>query len=209
MECLATWRDGSNHYLIGKIYNRIAIGSNEISNEERYRCFVFETMKNHSDVDPATGHFRTIGYKVAQSGDASCTGVTSTDTGARALTITKVDQLHGPVAKCKFPTWVGSHHWHTLDSKLSVKLHKGSVLHVQEDVRKNSSSSGGLHYGGAGGFGTHYNVEPYFGASASITSSRFGSHSLLFRPGSRISCVTKLESADDQFLAVASYTEGW
>jgi hypothetical protein len=74
------------------------------------------------------------------------------------------------------------------------------VLYVQEEVKKNST----LHYTN---FGTHYNVEPspYFGAN--LNTLRYGS--LLFRSGSRITCQTRLEVSDDQFLAVASYTEGW
>lgn len=37
LECLATWKEGSLRYLVGKVHHNHAT-----SNEDRYRCFVYE-----------------------------------------------------------------------------------------------------------------------------------------------------------------------
>lgn len=37
LTCLATWKDGNSRYLVGLVTHHHAI-----SNEERYRCFVYE-----------------------------------------------------------------------------------------------------------------------------------------------------------------------
>lgn len=37
LECLATWKEGSLRYLVGKLHHNHAT-----SNEDRYRCFVYE-----------------------------------------------------------------------------------------------------------------------------------------------------------------------
>lgn len=84
LECLAQWKDGSNHYLMGKLDSRMGTSNFE----EKYRCFVLEKIKDHSKQE-SNGHAPTIGYKVAQSGDASCSGVNSATEGARAFTLMK------------------------------------------------------------------------------------------------------------------------
>lgn len=75
LQCLAQWKEGSHHYLLGKMrldHRTIT------SNEEAYRCFIYEkTKSNH------------VGYNVAISGDASCAGVVSPTEGAKALVLTK------------------------------------------------------------------------------------------------------------------------
>jgi hypothetical protein len=77
LQCLAEWREGSHHYLLGKL--RL---DHSTTNEEAYRCFIFEKTKN--------GH---TGYNVAISGDATCTGVSSPTEGARALVLTKGKEM--------------------------------------------------------------------------------------------------------------------
>ncbi|GLH03281.1 Uncharacterized protein GBIM_09210, partial [Gryllus bimaculatus] len=37
LQCLATWKEGSSRYLVGKVHH-----SHATSNEDRYRCFVYE-----------------------------------------------------------------------------------------------------------------------------------------------------------------------
>lgn len=37
LECLATWKEGSLRFLVGKLHHNHAT-----SNEDRYRCFVYE-----------------------------------------------------------------------------------------------------------------------------------------------------------------------
>lgn len=39
LTCLATWKDGNSRYLVGLVSHHHAI-----SNEERYRCFVYEKL---------------------------------------------------------------------------------------------------------------------------------------------------------------------
>lgn len=39
LTCLATWRDGNSRYLVGLVSHHHAV-----SNEERYRCFVYEKI---------------------------------------------------------------------------------------------------------------------------------------------------------------------
>lgn len=74
LQCLAQWKEGSHHYLVGKIRRGRGISLDE----ESYRCFVFEPTKGS----------RT-GYNVGMSGDATCSGISSPQEGARRLTFTK------------------------------------------------------------------------------------------------------------------------
>lgn len=39
LTCLATWKDGNSRYLVGLVSHHHAI-----SNEDRYRCFVYEKI---------------------------------------------------------------------------------------------------------------------------------------------------------------------
>lgn len=70
--CLAEWREGTNNYLVGKLNYRLAV-----SNEERYRCFIYEFVKGHTVV------------KIAVSGDATCNGLASPTEGEKTMTFTK------------------------------------------------------------------------------------------------------------------------
>lgn len=103
LECIALWKEGSSRYLVGRLHHGHAS-----SNEERYRCFVYER------VSPSIGSlgrailgmdtidqeisFPAIGpilenapdvYRVAQSGDATCNGLFSPMEGSRTMTLTK------------------------------------------------------------------------------------------------------------------------
>lgn len=102
LECLATWKEGSNRYLVGRLHN-----GHSLSNEDRYRCFVYErggqtaTGLNRASAAAlgiATVHEVVAGpvpegspevYKVAQSGDATCNGLFSPLEGSRTMTLTK------------------------------------------------------------------------------------------------------------------------
>ncbi|KAL3269895.1 hypothetical protein HHI36_008952, partial [Cryptolaemus montrouzieri] len=74
LQCLAAWKEGSSRYLVGKIDHIHAL-----SNEDRYRCFVYEkaTSESMDDVD----------FRVAQSGDATCNGLSSATEGSRTMTL--------------------------------------------------------------------------------------------------------------------------
>ncbi|XP_066994092.2 uncharacterized protein [Anabrus simplex] len=108
--CLAAWKDGSTRYLVGKLHHSMAH-----TDEDRYRCFVFERISS-TGVDTHTR------YNVAQSGDATCNGLLSATEGSRTMRLTKVDN-HGQ--RCQYPSWVTEHHqWHTLDHALTFHFSK-------------------------------------------------------------------------------------
>ncbi|EZA48163.1 hypothetical protein X777_14048, partial [Ooceraea biroi] len=129
LECLATWKEGSSRYLVGRLHHGHAS-----SNEDRYRCFVYEkaggqTVQGSAEV-----------YRVAQSGDATCNGLFSPMEGSRTMTLRKVSSP----GECRFPNWLTGHSsggltWHTLDLGRSYTFHpRNASLHV---TRSNATSS--------------------------------------------------------------------
>jgi len=50
LTCLATWKDGNSRYLVGLVSHHHAI-----SNEERYRCFVYEKISSLMGKHPPKG----------------------------------------------------------------------------------------------------------------------------------------------------------
>jgi hypothetical protein len=99
LQCLATWKEGSSRYLVGKIHHNHAT-----SNEDRYRCFVYEksTLPGVSGTGELNGEamYHTletrddgIDYRVAQSGDATCNGLFSPMEGSRTMTLRKGEFL--------------------------------------------------------------------------------------------------------------------
>ncbi|OXA40499.1 uncharacterized protein LOC110860504 [Folsomia candida] len=184
LTCLGVWKDGSMNYGLG----RLRLFGRTSTNEEAYRCFIFEKTK--------TGH---NGYNVAISGDATCTGVSSATEGARALVLTKV--VEKELVKCTFPPWMSSHHWHTLDGKMSAKLHhRNSTMHITEDSRRNSSS--GQYSGHSSSSATHTGTFTGFG---SVSGAGGGP---LFSGGTRIVCQDRKDISDRHVAIVAHHTEG-
>ncbi|XP_023245780.1 uncharacterized protein LOC106640014 [Copidosoma floridanum] len=156
LECLATWKEGSNRYLVGRLHN-----GHSLSNEERYRCFVYEragqsvagpnraaaaalgiaTVLDHEILASAPARPVPEGtpelYKVAQSGDATCNGLFSPLEGSRTMTLTKVSSP----GKCWFPTWLTgktSLTWHTLDLTRSYTFHMSNAS--LQTARSNGSA---------------------------------------------------------------------
>lgn len=99
LTCLATWKDGNSRYLVGLVSHHHAV-----SNEERYRCFVYEKILSNgkclkwsfvirmqvwttqSNKSMVFIKFMILGettkdaeYKLAQSGDATCNGLDSAE----------------------------------------------------------------------------------------------------------------------------------
>ncbi|XP_022227960.2 LOW QUALITY PROTEIN: uncharacterized protein LOC111077839 [Drosophila obscura] len=105
LTCLATWKDGNSRYLVGLVSHHHAI-----SNEERYRCFVYEKISSLMG-GPSMLSSKDAEYKLAQSGDATCNGLDSAEVGSRIMSLRKP-----PVAeRCDFPAWFkGPRHWHAL-----------------------------------------------------------------------------------------------
>uniref|UniRef100_A0A1B0DIA9 DUF7042 domain-containing protein n=1 Tax=Phlebotomus papatasi TaxID=29031 RepID=A0A1B0DIA9_PHLPP len=69
LTCLATWKDGNSRYLVGLVSHHHAT-----SNEERYRCFVYEKTPTGMGLSS-----KDAAYKLAQSGDATCNGLDSAE----------------------------------------------------------------------------------------------------------------------------------
>lgn len=100
--CLATWKEGSTRYLVGLI-SQVQRRNSISTDEDMYRCFVYKGQ--HAD--------KTVTYTIAQSGDATCNGLTSSVDGSRTMKLTNVDDEHN---RCHFPSWVVEHHkWFSLD----------------------------------------------------------------------------------------------
>lgn len=118
--CLATWKEGSTRYLIG----RISQGNrrNLISDEDQYRCFIYQRNNENG---------KTI-YNIAQSGDATCNGVQNAFEGSRTMKLTTVDNHH---YRCKFPIWITDHHtWLSLDHHKTYKFsQRNATLKILDD----------------------------------------------------------------------------
>lgn len=106
---MATWKEGSSRYLVGRLNHDHAT-----SNEDRYRCFVYEradqsvqgNLNRAAGMGPETsdqevpmsngpvteGSLVEI-YNVAQSGDATCNGLSSPMEGSRTMKLTKGKQV--------------------------------------------------------------------------------------------------------------------
>lgn len=104
LECLATWKEGSSRYLVGRLHHGHAS-----SNEDRYRCFVYEkagqtvqgNLNNRAAIGMGTMDHEVVlpggpvpegtaeVYRVAQSGDATCNGLFSPMEGSRTMTLRK------------------------------------------------------------------------------------------------------------------------
>ncbi|KAL9900275.1 argus isoform 2-T2 [Glossina fuscipes fuscipes] len=126
LTCLATWKDGNSRYLVGLVSHHHAI-----SNEERYRCFVYEKISSLMDLGHFTGgpsmlSSKDAEYKLAQSGDATCNGLDSAEVGSRIMSLRKP-----PVTeRCDFPMWFkGPRHWHVLMGNAVYNYHSndGSI----------------------------------------------------------------------------------
>lgn len=101
LECLATWKEGSSRYLVGRLHH-----GHSSSNEDRFRCFVYERASqamqgnlNRAEVDvDAIDHDVDLldgpvlegeVYRLAQSGDATCNGLFSPMEGSRTMMLKK------------------------------------------------------------------------------------------------------------------------
>ena len=74
LECLATWSEGSKHYLVAEMDRE-----HVFSDESKYRCFVYSKA--------GKGDNRTV--KMAQSLAATCTGLWSPVEGYRTFQLEK------------------------------------------------------------------------------------------------------------------------
>ncbi|XP_055678392.1 uncharacterized protein LOC129787100 isoform X2 [Lutzomyia longipalpis] len=118
LTCLATWKDGNSRYLVGLVSHHHAT-----SNEERYRCFVYEKTSTGMGLSS-----KDAAYKLAQSGDATCNGLDSAEVGSRIMTLRKAP----PAERCDFPAWFkGPKHWHALQGNVGYTFHQSDgSMHI-------------------------------------------------------------------------------
>ncbi|XP_031777075.1 uncharacterized protein LOC100678593 isoform X4 [Nasonia vitripennis] len=104
MECLATWKEGSTQYLVSRLN-----GTGLVNDESRYRCFAYAKSGNST-------------WNLAQSGDASCNGLTSATEGAKTLKMMQKSES----SRCAFPGWlVRPYSWVALERTASTRLLAG------------------------------------------------------------------------------------
>jgi hypothetical protein len=77
-----------------------------------------------------TAGSKDVEYRLAQSGDATCTGLENSEFGSRIMTLKRFGQSE----RCDFPKWFKEpKHWHSLNGELSYNVHQKYVslsLHI-------------------------------------------------------------------------------
>ncbi|CAN7938920.1 unnamed protein product, partial [Ixodes hexagonus] len=114
LTCLGFWKEGSLRYLVGKLDHRAAK-----TDEDKFRCFVYEKSPHETPV--------------AQSGDATCDGLTSPLEGSRTMVLRQgwPSQEH-----CSWPEWLsgrwralgGGAIYEVLNSSLELRGPSGELL---------------------------------------------------------------------------------
>lgn len=116
LSCLGEWKEGSLRYLIGRMTHPAAK-----SDEDIFRCFVLEKNKKSND-----------SYNLAQSGDATCDGLSSAIEGSRTFKLTKTPSV---TASCAFPKWLSApRYWKTLDGSKILDFSKNTSFIVYDTV---------------------------------------------------------------------------
>uniref|UniRef100_A0A6M2DED8 Putative conserved secreted protein n=1 Tax=Xenopsylla cheopis TaxID=163159 RepID=A0A6M2DED8_XENCH len=133
--CLASFKEGSIKYLVGKI-TQVNRRIDTSTHEETYRCFVYK--KSHS--------MGRVSYEIAQSADATCNGLTSMQNiieGSKTMRLTSVDNQHN---RCRFPSWITDHHkWYSLDhSRVYHFSHKNATLRISDSNNDQLQQSGAI-----------------------------------------------------------------
>lgn len=73
---------------------------------------------------PPLAGSKDVEYRLAQSGDATCSGLENTEFGSRIMTLKRF----GPAERCDFPKWFKEpKHWHSLNGELSYNVHQKYV----------------------------------------------------------------------------------
>nr|CAD7263704.1 unnamed protein product [Timema shepardi] len=81
--CLASWKDGNDRFLVGKVYHKMAT-----TDEQRYRCFAYKEIDG------------SLAYQVAQSGESTCTNGLSATEGSRTMTFYRGKVVLVPEEAC-------------------------------------------------------------------------------------------------------------
>ncbi|GBN76014.1 hypothetical protein AVEN_127082-1, partial [Araneus ventricosus] len=80
LTCTAVWKEGSAHYLVGKISTRKSY-KQSFTDENAYRCFVFDYLSDKTVI------------QMSQSADATCDGLVSPWEGSRTMRLTRRNNL--------------------------------------------------------------------------------------------------------------------
>jgi hypothetical protein len=94
-------------------------------------CFCFPNFtrtSNHNvnnttliNVAHSLAGSKDVEYRLAQSGDATCSGLENSEYGSRIMTLKRF----GPAERCDFPKWFKEpKHWHSLNGELSYNVHQ-------------------------------------------------------------------------------------
>ncbi|GFV90078.1 uncharacterized protein TNCV_4377941 [Trichonephila clavipes] len=122
LTCTAVWKEGSAHYLVGKISTKKNY-KQSFTDENAYRCFVFDFLTDKGVI------------QMSQSADATCDGLVSPWEGSRTMRLTKSKH---PTSGCQFPSWVTTKHkWRTLDGETTytfgAKNNSFKLTHSYQD----------------------------------------------------------------------------
>ena len=110
------WKEGSARYLVTR---RVSAGI--ARHEDAFRCFIYERAKPQEQP--------MLDYHLAESAEATCSGLFSTSDGSTRLSLRRVAAA---VRRCQFPDWTTSHRrWHSLDRRTTYQFNRnGSSLEV-------------------------------------------------------------------------------
>ena len=112
MECLGMWKEGSARYLVTR---RVSPGVTR--HEDAFRCFIYERAKPQEQA--------LLDYHLAESAEATCSGLFSTSDGSTRLSLRRVVTTYN---KCRFPIWATSHRrWHSLDRRMTYQFNRNST----------------------------------------------------------------------------------
>ena len=125
-ECLASWREGRNNFLVGKMEH-----SHINKDEERFRCIMWDQERDQEG--------EMITY-MSISGEASCNGLYSSREGqtlvlrAGATSVVPISQWYLWVfsvnkdSLCSLPSWLRHGKvWQSLDLKLKLEISQSQV----------------------------------------------------------------------------------
>jgi len=90
VECIAGWKEGSYRFLVGRVHHSNGI---PMSTEDRFKCFIYERTTSQRQLK-GSGGSGDIEYRVAQSGDATCSGLFSPLEGSRTMILKKGTSLY-------------------------------------------------------------------------------------------------------------------
>jgi len=116
LECVATWKEGSSRYLVGRTMPGSSNKQGQLSQQQQqssnYQCFRYE--RHYSEEKGG------IVVKMAQSYSGACEGLWSAEEGDRTYTLWTVPT---EFRECGLPEWIANRpQWTSLDSRLSLQM---------------------------------------------------------------------------------------